>query len=333
MQGYDSDDEQSISHRKDDLNDVQNKIEKSVNSSSILELPDLDQASSSIRRRNVNWDLSDSNHIDPQPLRIRRGFQHQLETRSDQIKEDDGFESLTGKSSSGDDTKRNNLQVQTDSDTETLRNNTPVKMKKNGLEKKHKETTDSDDDSLTPTSSNHHFETTDGEYIGVTSNSESECDDDDTTYHTDDDDNVPTKILNPNDSSEKVTVTLWSKHVAKKAELSVLDISSAIVQRVNSIPETYDYVYIAMVMSVVVSLTPIYCRLCDVTKDSNSTSTIFDLPRVIDDTFVFSSFVQLAFGQTYWEKALLLIATLQRLVLAFCFFFLLAVAERTFKQR
>jgi hypothetical protein len=312
-------------------------------------------AESSIRRRNVNWNLNDSYENDHnvaddvivsksstvqnrESLRSRRNFQGSRLLNV--TKEDDGFESLT-RSSSGDETRL--LQNHTDSDADTLRNNTPVKMCKKDLDRKRKLSSDDSNeendemDSLSPTSSsNHQFETTDGEYIGVTSNSESECEDD-ANYQSndDDDDNVPTlKILNPNDSSEKVSVTLWTKHEAKKAEMSVLEISSSIIKRVDSIPETYDYVYIAMVLSVILSITPIYCRLCDLSNHTNSTSTIFDLPNVVDDSaLTLSTLIQLAFGQTRWEKSLLLIATIQRLVLAFCFFFLLAVAERTFKQR
>jgi hypothetical protein len=204
-----------------------------------------------------------------------------------------------------------------------------------------KESSDTDEEnddmeSLTPSSSQQHFETTDGEYIGVTSNSESDC----SVDHSEDDDLVsPTTILNPNDSSEKVSCTLWTKHEAKKTEMSVLDISVAIIQRVESIPETCDYVYIGVVLSLILALTPTYCRLCDVAMDSNSTGIphiIFDLPRVImkdSAALTFTSFISLAFGQSSWEKTLLIIATLQRLILAFLFFFLLAVAERTFKQR
>lgn len=163
--------------------------------------------------------------------------------------------------------------------------------------------------------------------IGVTSNSESDhCEDEE--Y----DDNVPTKILNSNDSSERVSVTLWTKHEVKKAEMNVLEISSAIINRVDSIPETYDYLYIGLVFAILLALTPAYCRLCDVSKEVNST-TIFDLPKVIDETFTFKSFVHVAFGQTFWIKTLLIVATIQRLILAIFFFFLLAVAERTFKQR
>jgi hypothetical protein len=177
------------------------------------------------------------------------------------------------------------------------------------------------------------FETTDGEYmIGVTSNSESDqCEDD--SYNSDNDDNVPTKILNSNDSSERVSVTIWSKHEAKKAEMNVFEISSAIINRVDSIPETYDYLYIGIVFSVLLSLVPVYCRLSDVSKDNfNSTNTTFDLPKVvIDETF--TSFVHVAFGHNFLIRTLLVISTIQRLILAFFFFFLLAVAERTFKQR
>jgi hypothetical protein len=351
MQGYDSDDEQSVKAMHHNKLADKDKNESNT-SSSILVLPSVSSplsppASLTVRRRNVNWNLSshESNNSspnvegienveEPQPLRQRRGFNNPLAMRST---EDDGFESLTGKSSSGDEVRQNGNNKPSDSDTETLKNSTPVKLNKNeiGSKRRRKESTDSefeendDVDSLTPTSSsNHQFETTD---IGVTSNSESECADDDANYtNDDDDDNVPAKILNPNDSSEKVSVTLWTKHEAKKAEMSILEISSAIIQRVDLLPETYDYVFIGAALSCVVCMTPIYCRLCDVTKEHhNSTSNL----RVIDDTFTFSTFMQLSFGQTSWENIILVIATFQRLVLAFCFFFLLAVAERTFKQR
>lgn len=280
---------------------------------------------------------------------MRSAAQHQVSgvERSRSVSEnatgDDGFESLTGKSSSGEDNMRRQPNLQSESDTDTLKNSdrsTPVKLCKKNL-KESSDTDEENDDieSLTPVSSNHQFETTDGEYINVTSYSESEC----SVDHSGDDeiDAVsPTTILNPNDSKDKVSCTVWTKHEAKKAEMSVLDISSSIIQRVNAIPETCDYVYIGLVLSLILSLTPTYCRLCDVALDSNSTTgiphIIFDLPRVMieeSSSLSFSAFMHLAFGQTSWEKTLLIIATVQRLVLGFLFFFLLAVAERTFKQR
>lgn len=292
------------------------------------ERPDL------LRRRNVNWES-------PVRSSAQSGSAFSDERRrrvSENITGDDGFESLTGKSSSGEDNLRHQ-PLASDSETDTLRNSersTPVKICKKLKESSDTDEENDDVESLSPASA-HQFETTDGEYIGVTSNSESECSVDPSA---DDDDAVsPTTILNPNNSNEKVSCTLWTKHEAKKAEMSVLDISHSIIQRVDSIPETCDYVYIGLVLSLILSLTPTYCRLCDNATDSNSTGIphiIFDLPRVMmeDSSSVsMTSFMHLAFGRSSWEKTLLIIATAQRLVLAFLFFFLLAVAERTFKQR
>lgn len=221
-----------------------------------------------------------------------------------------GFESLTGKSSSGEDNLRRTNLIQSDSDTDTLRNSersTPVKTCKKVFKESSDEENDDFEESLSPSSSQQQFETTDGEYIGVTSNSESDC----SVDHSEDEAS-PTTILNSNDSSEKVSCTLWTKHEAKKTEMSVLDISMAIIQRVESIPETGDYVYIGVALSIILALTPTYCRLCDVGL-TNSTETphiIFDLPRVMmeeSSSMTFTSFMQLAFGETNWKKLCLLL--------------------------
>lgn len=318
--GYDTDDESSLKNRRQIKTSLKVKIDKI----SCIE------TSESPRQRNVNWDSPIKSSVDETSLRNRR--------ISENITGDDGFESLTGKSSSGEDNLRRVILSDTDTDTLRSERSTPVKVCK----KKLKESSDTDEEnddleSLSPSSSQQQFETTDGEYIGVTSNSESDC----SVDHSGEEDDLvsPTTILNSNDSSEKVSCTLWTKHEAKKAEMSVLDISMAIIQRVESIPETCDYVYIGVVLSLILALTPTYCRLCDVAMESNSTGIphiIFDLPRVMmeeSSAVTLTSFMHLAFGQSSWEKTLLIIATLQRLVLAFLFFFLLAVAERTFKQR
>lgn len=63
-----------------------------------------------------------------------------------------------------------------------------------------------------------------------------------------------------------VNCTIWDGREIKKAEMSVLDISSAIIKRVEAIPETCDYVYIGLVFSLVLSLVPAFCRLCEVSS-------------------------------------------------------------------
>lgn len=46
--------------------------------------------------------------------------------------------------------------------------------------------------------------------------------------------------------------------------MSVLDISSAIIDNVEAMPETCDYVYIGLTFSILLSLVPAFCRLCEV---------------------------------------------------------------------
>lgn len=155
-----------------------------------------------------------------------------------------------------------------------------------------------------------------------------------------------------------VNCTIWDGRETKKAEMSVLDISSAIIERVEAIPETCDYIYIGLAFSVVLSLVPAFCRLCEVRAvascNSNQFSNIltyrlqalinssestelnfFDMPALLLEKTPFSCerIFQLSFGKSGWQKTVLFNDLVLRLCLTFLFFFLLAVAERTFKQR
>lgn len=146
--------------------------------------------------------------------------------------------------------------------------------------------------------------------------------------------------------------------------MSVLDISSAIIKRVEAIPETCDYVYIGVGFSLVLSLVPTFCRFCEVSQlftneklidittqmliysgcsqfqaVINSTESneinFMDMPALLlERTSVsYEQTIQLAFGTAAWHRTILVIDFIQRFSLAFLFFFLMAVAERTFKQR
>ncbi|XP_052896932.1 protein phtf [Anopheles moucheti] len=170
----------------------------------------------------------------------------------------------------------------------------------------------------------------------------SELDHSDTqNEHSDDDyelEDVPTLILNPAcGASDRVSCTMWEAREAKKAEMSVLDISSAIIERVEAMPESCDYVYIGVVLTVFLSLVPAFCRLCEATVDStNSTEVNFlDMPVILFEKASFSllAVLRFAFGESTWERFVLVLGLLLRIVLTFLVFFLLAVAERTFKQR
>uniref|UniRef100_A0A182MUI1 PHTF1/2 N-terminal domain-containing protein n=1 Tax=Anopheles culicifacies TaxID=139723 RepID=A0A182MUI1_9DIPT len=159
--------------------------------------------------------------------------------------------------------------------------------------------------------------------------------------HSEDDyelEDVPTLILNPAcGANDRVSCTIWEAREAKKAEMSVLDISSAIIERVEAMPESCDYVYIGVVLSVFLSLVPAFCRLCEATVDSTNSTEVnfFDMPVILFEKASFSllAVLRFAFGETTWERFVLVLGFLHRLVLTFLVFFLLAVAERTFKQR
>ncbi|XP_041773713.1 protein phtf isoform X2 [Anopheles merus] len=338
---------------------------------------------SGLRRRNVNWDPT-------VPERSRAGPSSLLEP----VVDDDGFESLNGKSSGGEDSAGNVFlkdhhryrkvapfggndwnaageteakDHQSDSDTDTLKNsittttttnyNTPTIAELDGvLDPQRKQFTEGGHTAGSQSELAQHDTPQHGgreeskELVRQRRNKDSseecsyssELDHSDTqNEHSDDDyelEDVPTLILNPAcGANDRVSCTIWEAREAKKAEMSVLDISSAIIERVEAMPESCDYVYIGVVLSVFLSLVPAFCRLCEATVDStNSTEVNFlDMPVILFEKASFSllAILRFAFGETTWERFVLVLGFLLRLVLTFLVFFLLAVAERTFKQR
>lgn len=119
--------------------------------------------------------------------------------------------------------------------------------------------------------------------------------------------------------------------------MSVLDISSAIIDRVETMPESFDYVYIGLIFSVIIALVPTCCRIFESALEAtNGTDiSVLDLPALLTNNYEFdcNQLLQFGFGTAAWERALLGINLFLRLCLTCIYFFLLAVAERTFKQR
>ncbi|KAK3910556.1 Putative homeodomain transcription factor [Frankliniella fusca] len=203
------------------------------------------------------------------------------------------------------------------------------------------------------------------DYMGVTTNSE-EC-----SYSSDMDESdsqaapvelndhpfawefeqSPTVILSPScAASDKVSCTMWESRDVKKADLSVLDISSAIIERVEAMPDTMDYFYLGMILALLLSLVPPFCRLLltsavdvslpsmhpDLNNKANSSVHIFywNVTQIMEYISECSTvLINGAFGSSICERTIMIIALLERFALAELFFFLLAVAERSFKQR
>ncbi|XP_067631571.1 protein phtf isoform X2 [Eurosta solidaginis] len=187
------------------------------------------------------------------------------------------------------------------------------------------------------------------EWLGVTTNSEecsysSELDNSDNyknNQYSDEDgydvDLMPNTILNPHGTSDRISCTVWEQHEIKKAQMSVLEISSCIIERVESMPETNDYIYIGLCFSFLLSFIPSFCRLCEITIDSANANEInyLEVPMLLWQKASFSAWTifGFAFGHTRWERTVLIISYLQRLCLTIIVFIVFAVAERTFKQR
>ncbi|XP_074656278.1 protein PHTF2-like isoform X2 [Tubulanus polymorphus] len=128
---------------------------------------------------------------------------------------------------------------------------------------------------------------------------------------------------------DRVSCYIWEDEDCKKVDLTVLDIGWTIIQRVDKMPETSDYLILGWVLSVTMAIIPAIFRCyvnrgrlleLDATAAAGVGNTNRGLMNVLYDTS--------------WQTWLLILhGMFLRLGLGFIFFFLLSVAERTFKQR
>ncbi|XP_070534199.1 protein PHTF2-like isoform X1 [Ptychodera flava] len=125
--------------------------------------------------------------------------------------------------------------------------------------------------------------------------------------------------------SYSVTVRVWERNECKKTDLSMLEISSLILNRVNSTRVNIDYVFLGILFSTIIAILPMSHRLHgmkapDVSIDTLSLNWVWDI-------------ITGMFGSTWRIQVVVMVAILERFLLCCVFFFLLAVAERTYRQR
>ncbi|XP_064543980.1 protein phtf [Drosophila montana] len=345
------------------------------------------------KKRNVNWHTPiqiyatfDQNELPSSSIELSNGpapsgacLDPNYKARRS-IGEDDGFESLNNKSSSGEDNNHspNVTNVVSGSATTTvisppathlrLRLNVGGSNNTNGggstnapsTEKVTHESTsscaesdecdDADIISSPASAGTQECNTSATDWLGVTTNSEdcsytSELEQSDGGYKhqpcSDEEipelDITPTTILNPHSSMDRISCTIWDQRDAKKAQMSVLEIASCIIERVDSLGVTNDYIYIGVFFSFLLTLIPTFCRLCEITIDADKASEIsyFYMPQLLWEKSSSSFFTLLgfAFGEEQWERTVLALGFVQRLCLTLILFMIFAVAERTFKQR
>nr|XP_037860465.1 putative homeodomain transcription factor 2 isoform X6 [Chlorocebus sabaeus] len=121
---------------------------------------------------------------------------------------------------------------------------------------------------------------------------------------------------------EKISAIVWEGNDCKKADMSVLEISGMIMNRVNSHIPGIGYQIFGNAISLILGLTPFVFRLSQAT----------DLEQLTAHSA--SELYVIAFGsnEDVIVLSMVIISFVVRVSLVWIFFFLLCVAERTYKQ-
>ncbi|XP_063141781.1 protein PHTF2 isoform X2 [Rattus norvegicus] len=122
---------------------------------------------------------------------------------------------------------------------------------------------------------------------------------------------------------EKISAIVWEGNDCKKADMSVLEISGMIMNRVNNHVPGIGYQIFGNAVSLILGFTPFVFRLSQAT----------DLEQLTAHSA--SELYVIAFGsnEDFMVLSMVLISFVVRVSLVWIFFFLLCVAERTYKQR
>ncbi|XP_035826994.1 putative homeodomain transcription factor [Aplysia californica] len=125
---------------------------------------------------------------------------------------------------------------------------------------------------------------------------------------------------------DKVSCVIWEGNECKKVDLTALDIGWAIIDKVDSLPESSDYFLIGLLFSFIMGLVPLVFRAFS-SKDLTNWEELLTWPGLLLKVSTLSTIYS-------WRQNVVMInGLLQRFVLSLIFFFLLTVADRTFKQR
>ncbi|GFT30844.1 putative homeodomain transcription factor 2 [Nephila pilipes] len=135
-----------------------------------------------------------------------------------------------------------------------------------------------------------------------------------------------------------VSCTIWEHNECKKADLTALDISSAIIQKVDSSQHSSEYLYIGVFFAIVLSLLPLLFRLRNgvstyIIQDVTTDVLTLSVPSSEEVVKITDGLLDVTLGSGWRVKFVTLIVLVERFTLSLAYFFLLSVAEKTFKQR
>ncbi|XP_072237733.1 putative homeodomain transcription factor 1 [Leuresthes tenuis] len=123
-------------------------------------------------------------------------------------------------------------------------------------------------------------------------------------------------------SKDRVSAIIWEQGECKKADMSVLEISGIILTRVKLVEQGVGYLVFSGIMTATLTLLPFAFRLAQ-HLDMSSLSSLSLMQLVVK-----------ALGPIDARAyAFFFITTVQRVCLSGLFFFMMCVAERTYKQR
>ncbi|KAJ6638242.1 Protein phtf [Pseudolycoriella hygida] len=298
--------------------------EQARDSVSYIHRNNLSNCPTGLRNRNSNW-----NHLFSPYWMSRKEVEKPISESgsvgSEQSNTDHGFESLNGKSSSSEE-QLSKLSTQNEKDFNFGENN--EMPTKNEME------SDAEEHQISSHLNRQSSKVYSSPWLGVTSNSECSY-----SSGSESDSIVDESEYNSNSCTpktvaiaDKITCTIWQHNEMKKAEMSLQDISSVITNKVESMTDSSNYMYIGLSLSVLLACVPIFSRLCEIAL-SPATNKFNPTILLENASLSRSTIIKATFGETFWEFLLLTISLLSRFCLTFMWFFMLAVAERTFKQR
>lgn len=142
-----------------------------------------------------------------------------------------------------------------------------------------------------------------------------------------------------------VSCAIWKTQECQKIDLSVLDISSSIIRRVENVRHSNEYFYLGFILSLVLAFIPIIFRV----RQLASLSVVSTARSVAEKTFSvnrskeFGEIIQEIpnLATDFFPEGIYLsshiyfvtfVAFIQRFILSLCFFFLLCVVERTYRE-
>jgi len=123
-----------------------------------------------------------------------------------------------------------------------------------------------------------------------------------------------------------VMVSVWDGNTFKKVKMTLLEISSAIVKKVDSHHIKSDYFPVGILSALFLALLPMFYRI--------KQKGLPVVPESMDDTTSAThQLIAIVLGTSLKPQLVVLISMLSRFSLSFSFFFLLCVAERAYRMR